>query len=118
VVVVDDSAADRDLYCLVVRGLGLNAVAASTGWEGLVCARTLVPAAVLTDLHMCGLDGWRLRDVLAADPRTASVPVILITGDTGALRHARGRGFAALLSKPVELSAVQAALLDALAAGD
>jgi CheY-like chemotaxis protein len=114
VLVVDDNAADRDLHCLVLRAMGLNAVAAGSGWEGLVCARTLLPALVLTDIRMPGLDGWGLVERLRADPRTAAIPVVVVTGDTGETPRARLALVAALLQKPLDrarfCAAVDAAL--------
>ncbi len=114
VLVVDDNAADRDLHCLVLRAMGLNAVAAGSGWEGLVCARTLLPALVLTDVRMPGLDGWGLVERLRADPRTAAIPVVVVTGGAGETPHARLPRVAALLQKPVDRARLRAAVNAAL----
>jgi CheY-like chemotaxis protein len=114
VLVVDDSAADRDLHCLVLRTMGLNAVAAGSGWEGLVCARTLLPALVLTDVRMPGLDGWGLVERLRADPRTAAIPVVVVTGEGGETPRPGLPLVTALLQKPVDRARFRAAVNAAL----
>jgi CheY-like chemotaxis protein len=114
VLVVDDNAADRDLHCLVLRAMGLNAVAAGSGWEGLVCARTLLPALVLTDVRMPGLDGWGMVERLRADPRTAAIPVVVVTGEAGETPRGGPPAVAALLQKPVDRASFRAAVDAAL----
>lgn len=115
VLVVDDNAADRDLHCLVLRAMGMRAVGVSTGWEALVCARTLVPDLVLTEVRMPGLDGPGLVDRLRADPRTAAIPVLLVTGADDVERET---GAAVLLRKPIDRARLQAAVASALARVD
>ena len=105
VLVVDDSPADRELYSLLLRGMGLHVINASDGLQGLVCARTLLPDLIITDLRMPALDGWGLMLRLRADATTAGIPVLLVTGDARELAPARVRsaGARALLAKPLDL---------------
>ncbi len=112
VLVVDDAAADRDLHCLLLRTLGLHAVAAADGWEALVCARTLLPALVVTDLRMPHLGGRELLGHLRAAPETARIPVLVVSGDADELSAARGPvvGCAGVLTKPVDARAFREAV--------
>lgn len=79
ILVVDDSAVDR----LVARRLlekhgGWAVVQAGDGGEALTAMAGSLPAAVLTDLQMPGMDGLTLvEQVRELYPR---VPVILMTG--------------------------------------
>ncbi len=79
ILVVDDSAVDR----LVARRLlekhgGWTVVQAADGGEALTAMASSLPAAVLTDLQMPGVDGLTLVErVREQYPR---VPVILMTG--------------------------------------
>lgn len=114
--IVDQNPADRELYTVVLRGMGLKTVAAADGWEGLVCARTLLPEVVVTDLPMPRLDGWELMAQLHANPRTARIPVVLVTGNSRDLPSERVRTarVTAMLTKPLDLSEFQAAIVAAL----
>jgi CheY-like chemotaxis protein len=99
VIVVDDVPADRDLLCLLLRTWGPRPVATADGWEALVCARTLLPALVITDPRMRRLDGRGLLALLRAGPEAAHIPVLVVTGEAGHTpggrlreRPPRGRG--------------------------
>ena len=87
-ILVADDDADMRLYltgCLRGYGWpGLTVTEAADGREALLLARALRPALVISDLAMPGLDGHALRDALKADPATAAIPFLLITGQTRA----------------------------------
>ena len=53
---------------------------AVNGAEGLKQARWVQPAVILLDLRMPGLDGLTVLAKLKAEPRTASIPVIIVSG--------------------------------------
>jgi CheY-like chemotaxis protein len=91
---------------------GLHPVAAADGWEALVCARTLIPALVITDLRMPGLGGRELLARLRAAPATAHIPAIIVSAGDDARAIAHGLG-ADLVAKPVALPALRTAV-DAL----
>ena len=53
---------------------------AGDGAEGLKQARWVQPAVILLDLRMPGLDGLTVLAKLKAEPRTAAIPVIIVSG--------------------------------------
>ena len=84
VLVVDD---DEDMR-FYVRGclgkLGLkDVVEASNGVEALRIARGKEIALVVSDVAMPEMDGYELCRTLKADPTLNSVPVLLISGESG-----------------------------------
>ena len=87
-VLVADDDADMRLYlagCLHGFGLaGLVITEATDGREALRLARALIPAFIISDLLMPGLDGVAFCQALRADPRTAAIPFLLISGVTRA----------------------------------
>lgn len=118
--VVDDRVADQDLHCLLLQRWGMRTIAAGDGWEALAYTRAVRPDVVITDLGMPRLDGWALMARLRAAPETARIPVLLVTAHTGdvtALR-ARAAGALAVLGKPLDVTALQAALARVLASPD
>ena len=72
--------------------------------------------AVVTDVMMPGIDGFQLLGALRGDPRTAGVPVVMITGndDERLKERALELGAADLLSKPVRRAEVVARLRNVL----
>lgn len=116
--IVDGDASERDLYYLVMQELGMRTIAAADGWEGLVCARTLLPDLVVTDLHLPGLDGPTLVEQLRADPRTAAIPIMVITTDESSSPSWRvGAAVAAVLIKPLDLRKLAEVVRSALRLG-
>lgn len=56
------------------------------------------------------MNGWTLREHMIRDPATASIPAIVITGDTQAARSAANLQAAAFLTKPFEPDMLLAAV--------
>ena len=114
VLYVEDNPANvalvRQILQACVEGARLHA--APTGAAGLVLARELMPDLILLDINLPDMDGWAVRRALADDPMTRNIPVAALTANAAA-RHARRgaeAGFAAWLTKPLELPALLAVL--------
>lgn len=75
---------------------------ATSGEEGLNAAWTNTPSLVLTDVNMPGVNGFEVLEALRDDPRTGTVPVVLITGcdDRASIRRGMGAGADDYLTKP------------------
>jgi putative two-component system response regulator len=78
--VIDD---DRDLLNLVRRTLeftaGWEVTVATTGVAGIEAAQAAPPDILVVDLMMPEIDGYEVCRRIKADPRTAHVPVVLLT---------------------------------------
>jgi len=80
VLVVDDYADNRDLYSEYLGYVGFEVDVASNGQEAVQQAQDGQPDVILMDLSLPLMDGWEAIKLLKEDPRTASIPVIAITG--------------------------------------
>ena len=91
----------RDLYELALRDEA-HVVTASRGDEALALARAVPLDAVILDVNMPGLDGWEVCRALKAHNDTASIPVILLTGNDreDVQTRALAVGASAVLKKP------------------
>jgi CheY-like chemotaxis protein len=78
--VVDDEPDSVDLYEEYLRGAGWDVGAAQTGDEALVIAPVYLPDVIVMDLCMPGLDGFQTMLRLKVDPRTARIPIVVLTG--------------------------------------
>jgi signal transduction histidine kinase/ActR/RegA family two-component response regulator len=79
VLIIDDDPAERDLMTRVLAKLGFDAISAASGAEGLRLAREIRPSIITLDVIMPGLNGWDVLTQLKADPKLATIPVIIIT---------------------------------------
>jgi DNA-binding NtrC family response regulator len=110
VLVVDDDDYVRDLIVDYLRARGLEAVEAQNGLEALLKYRQARPQAVVLDILMPRLGGLRaLQRIRSLDQGTA---VIVVTGamDTELRRQVLASGATAILTKPIHLKDLWAAL--------
>ena len=80
VLLVEDDRDGRLLFAEWLRDAGFRVDAAHNGLQALDRALETLPDAILTDLHIPGIDGYELTRRLKADPRTHAIPVLAITG--------------------------------------
>ena len=101
VLLVDDSSAQRDLYAMMLEEFA-RVVTASRGEDALVLAGAEPPDAIILDVLMPGLDGWRVCECLRSNPITARIPVIMLTASDAddMPERARAVGADAVLTKP------------------
>ena len=83
---------------------GYRVRTAQDGNEGLKTAAAELPDLILLDIMMPGIDGREVLRRLKADPRTASIPVILLTvvGESEEIYASITAGDAAYLAKPYD----------------
>jgi len=105
ILVVEDNEKNMKLFRDVLQASGYDTVEATTGEEAIELARSSVPALVLMDVQLPGMDGIEALSHLRDDDRTASIPVLALTAQ--AMRGDRERfleaGFDGYLSKPVDV---------------
>jgi CheY-like chemotaxis protein len=80
VLLVEDDREGRLLFAEWLRDAGFRVDSAHNGLQALDRAIEIRPDAILTDLHLPGIDGYELTRRLKGDPRTSSTPVLAVTG--------------------------------------
>jgi DNA-binding response OmpR family regulator len=79
VLVIDDDPVILELLRVNFEIENFEVVTAADGREGLEKAKSERPDVVLSDIMMPRLDGLQLVVLLREDPRTRSLPVILLS---------------------------------------
>jgi CheY-like chemotaxis protein len=79
-VVADDHDDIRMIMVRVLRREGYTVVEAPDGAVALAAVREHAPAAVVSDIDMPVMSGVELCRGIRADPATADLPVILVSG--------------------------------------
>lgn len=105
VLFVDDDPDMRALVALTLAELaGVRVRTCTSGAEALAEAARDPPDLLLLDVMMPGMDGIEVRRHLLADPRTARIPVILLTARVGPadLDLYAGLGVLGVIAKPFD----------------
>jgi CheY-like chemotaxis protein len=101
---VDDHADARVALELVLGTEGYDVVGAPSADDALArLQQGLHPDVVLLDLGLPGMSARTFRDAMRADPRLATVPVVVLSGDGWVREKAEMLGAIDWLQKPVEI---------------
>ncbi|MEI6987192.1 MAG: response regulator, partial [Rhodospirillaceae bacterium] len=116
VLVVDDETANIELLAEIC-GDAHEILTASDGMVALEIAASTKPDVILLDVMMPGIDGYEVCRRLKAEPLTANIPVIFITGLGDVAAETRGLelGAADYVTKPISPAAVRARLTNQIA---
>lgn len=103
ILVVEDSKMIRFQLCKFLAGQGYETRQAGSGSEAL--AQAAGCDLVLMDIRMPEMDGLEATKRLKADPLTAGIPIILLTGvnEEGAREQGLAAGAASYVTKPANL---------------
>ena len=82
IIIVEDEHDIAELVAMRLRRERYEVEVASTGPDGLQLARCNRPDLVLLDIMLPGMPGTDVLRELRGDPRTAAVPVIMLTART------------------------------------
>lgn len=105
ILVVDDELSIVELLTAFLEDEGYQVVTARNGEEGLACLTRLRPALVLCDMMMPVVDGREMCQKMQANPHYRSIPIVLMSAVSKALKLANCN-YAAHLAKPFELDDV------------
>jgi signal transduction histidine kinase len=110
ILVVDDSRVSLDLLTDLIEFAGYSVRKAQHGESALLSAQADPPALVLLDIRMRGMDGYEVCRKLKADPCTAEIPIIFLSGldDTEAKLKGFHLGAADYITKPFQAEEVLA----------
>jgi two-component system chemotaxis response regulator CheY len=93
---------------VILEGQGHAIVEAANGEEALdIIGPSPDLDVVITDLDMPLLTGVGLIERLQSEPRTAAIPIVVVSGDNDAALALKDSGLVqAVLSKPIGVSAL------------
>jgi len=113
ILIVDDNEINRMMLVAILEE-DYETVEAENGFQALevVYQPEMRPKAILLDIIMPGMDGFEVLEKLKADPSTAKIPVLIITGETSEETESRGltMGAADYVPKPFNPEVVKARL--------
>jgi two-component system response regulator len=122
ILLVEDNARDAELTLRAFRKsqLAARVVVARDGAEALVLLhrddgnQALRPRVILLDLKLPKIDGLEVLRSVKADPRTRSIPVVVVTSSNqdSDIDRAYERGANSYVVKPVDFDAFMTTMRD------
>ena len=105
VLLVEDDLDILDTVCELLEERGYRTHRATDGNQALLWLRQTseAPSLILLDLMMPSMDGWQFRAEQLKDPKTASIPVVVLSADSDPASRASGLAASAYLRKPIGL---------------
>jgi excisionase family DNA binding protein len=118
VLVVEDEPALRRLYEIKLRGwqLPIKVISADDGYEALILIGKNKPDLLISDLHMPGMDGFRMINTICSMPELSDVEIVVVSGLDAAEIARRGdipKGIP-ILPKPIPFDRLRAVAEDLL----
>lgn len=118
VLVVEEAAGARELYSAELAGAGFMVLEAADGATAIEKSLRFGPHAVVLDLMLPGIDGFKVARRLRADDRTSDVVIVAVAAPAAEKLEAMAlaAGCDAFLSKPVLGAALVGEIVRLLAA--
>jgi CheY-like chemotaxis protein len=117
VLVVEDSAVIRRLIDVCLRPAHVEVIMREDGPGALEAALSEDPDLVVLDIGLPEMDGWEVLDRLRADPRTYSLPVLVLTAhaEEESRKRANDGGADGFVTKPFQPDVLRNEILKILA---
>jgi CheY-like chemotaxis protein len=115
VVYAEDDEGVRASIADMLQLAGVTVITCDTGGEAVRLSDRLVPDALLLDLGMPRVDGYEAARRVRENPRIAAMRIVALTGRqiSDAQQEATEAGIDIVLSKPVDIKSLLAALSSA-----
>jgi len=105
ILIIEDNEKNRKLVRDVLQVKGYKTIETETAEEGIRLAIERLPALILMDVQLPGMDGITALKQLKADARTKSVLVIAVTASAMTYKRQTmlAEGFDGYQSKPISV---------------
>ncbi len=105
ILIVEDNERNRKLVRDTLQFKGYETIEAETGEDGVRLAKERLPALVLMDIQLPGIDGITALGQLRADDRTRTIPVVAVTASVMSQDRQKimAAGFDAYQPKPISV---------------
>ncbi|MDR5900361.1 PAS domain-containing protein [Halomonas vilamensis] len=108
VLYIEDNPANLKVIEKLLRGRRrIQLFTAAIPEQGIILAREQRPALILLDIHMPGMNGFEVLEILREAPETRHIPVVAVSANAMPedIKRAKRAGFNDYLTKPLDVTA-------------
>lgn len=102
--IIEDDKKFLGVLADLAQNKGYSCIIAETGSSGLELAKRHRPDAIIMDIGLPDINGWKVIEKLKEDRSTSDIPVHVISGGEQEDRTKNMEGLLGYLQKPVELA--------------
>jgi CheY-like chemotaxis protein len=106
ILIVEDEDDVRHVLADVLQDAGFAVATAIDGFDALDQIEQHPPDAILLDLMMPQMDGWQFLEACRGDPRSARIPVGILSAAPVMLKTADAWGVQVAIGKPFSIDAL------------
>jgi two-component system cell cycle response regulator DivK len=105
ILIIEDNVKNLKLVRDVLQFHGYTTVEAETSEAGVALAQERLPALILLDVQLPGMDGRAALKILKADASTRDIPIIALTAFAmkGDKESFQSEGFDGYMAKPIDI---------------
>lgn len=103
ILIIEDNEQNLYLETFILEKNGHEIIQARNGESGIVLAAQTLPALILLDIQLPGMDGYAVAQELRKNPSIAKIPIIAVTSYamTGDRERALEAGCTGYIEKPI-----------------
>jgi CheY-like chemotaxis protein len=103
ILMIEDDRASRYIFGTILRHHGFEVLEAASARSAEEILERTLPELIVLDLGLPHVDGFEVLKKIRADPRTAAIPVVVVTVHVFPEDEARARaaGCSVFLKKPL-----------------
>lgn len=99
IVVIEDDPNFAKILVKQCQERGFKSIASNTGEHGYELAVKTEPQAIILDINLPGINGWKVLDLLKDNPATRHIPVHIMSGEDETIMSS-SKGAIGYLTKP------------------
>jgi two-component system, cell cycle response regulator DivK len=103
VLIIEDNSENYYLMRYLLENKGYRVIGADSGWMGIEMALYNIPAIILLDIQLPGMDGYAVARRLRAHPQLDDTPIVAVTSYAmvGDKEQALAAGANGYIEKPI-----------------
>lgn len=101
ILVIEDDPSFAKILYKQCHERGFKSIVSPTGEYGIELAGKMIPNAIILDINLPGINGWRVLDLLKENPNTRHIPVHIMSGEDETIA-ASNKGAIGYLTKPIK----------------